>query len=51
MKALMSVVALIGVLGLLMLIGMIFGVVPSNTVRLVEGLSLIHILRLVFCSG
>ena len=37
MKALMSVVALIGVLGLLMLIGMIFGVVPSNTVRLVEG--------------
>ena len=41
MKALMSVVALIGVLGLLMLIGMIFGVVPSNTVRLVEGIRIV----------
>ena len=37
MKALMSVGALIGVVGLLLLVGMIFDVVPSNTVRLVEG--------------
>src|SRR5512134_2520761 len=37
MKALMSVGALIGVVGLLLLVGMIFDVVPANTVRLVEG--------------
>src|ERR1043165_2786537 len=37
MKALMSVGALVGVIGLLLLVGMIFDVVPSNTVRLVEG--------------
>ena len=37
MKALMSVGALVGVVGLLLLVGMIFDVVPSNTVRLVEG--------------
>ncbi len=37
MKALMSVGALISVLGLLMMIGMIFGVRFHNTVRLVEG--------------
>jgi hypothetical protein len=37
MKALMSVGALIGVVGLLLLVGMIFDIVPSNTVRLVEG--------------
>ena len=37
MKALMSVGALLGVVGLLLLIGMIFDVVPANTVRLVEG--------------
>ncbi len=37
MKAFMSVLALIGVVGLLMLIGMIFGVIPSHTIRLVEG--------------
>ena len=34
MKALMSVGALIGVAGILLLLGMILGVVPSNTVRL-----------------
>ena len=37
MKALMSLGALIGIAGLLLLGGMIFDVVPSNTVRLVEG--------------
>ena len=37
MKALMSVGALIGVVGLLLLVGMILDIVPSNTVRLVEG--------------
>ena len=37
MKALMSVGALIGVIGLLLLVGMIFDIVPANTVRLVEG--------------
>ncbi|WP_455371216.1 hypothetical protein, partial [Petrachloros mirabilis] len=37
MKALMSVGALIGVVGLLLLVGMIFDVIPSTTVRLVEG--------------
>ena len=37
MKALMSVGALAGVIGLLLLVGMIFDIVPSNTVRLVEG--------------
>src|SRR5262245_63549684 len=37
MKALMSVGALIGVVGLLLLVGMIFDIIPSNTVRLVEG--------------
>lgn len=53
MKALMSVVALIGVLGLLMLIGMIFGVVPSNTVRLVEGYMPMQVLSelAIFVAG
>src|SRR5262245_2692891 len=37
MKALMSVGALVEIIGLLLLVGMIFDVVPSNTVRLVEG--------------
>src|SRR5262245_10796579 len=37
MKALMSVGALVGVIGLLLLVGMIFDIIPSNTVRLVEG--------------
>ena len=37
MKALMSVGALIGVVGILMLAGMVVGIVPSNTVRLLEG--------------
>jgi len=37
MKALMSVGALIGVVGLLLLVGMILDIVPSNYVRLVEG--------------
>src|SRR5262245_42639075 len=37
MKALMSVGALVDVIGLLLLVGMIFDIIPSNTVRLVEG--------------
>ena len=37
MKAIMTVGALIGAVGSLLLIGMIFGIVPSSTVRLVEG--------------
>jgi len=37
MKALMSVAALIGVIGILLLTGMILDIVPSNTVRLIEG--------------
>ena len=37
MKALMSVAALIGVVGILLLSGMVVGIVPSNTVRLIEG--------------
>ena len=37
MKALMSVGALMGVVGILLLAGMIVGIVPSNTVRLIEG--------------
>ena len=37
MKAIMAVGALIGVVGLLMLVGMIFGIIPSPTIRLVEG--------------
>jgi hypothetical protein len=37
MKALMSVGALIGVIGILLLAGMILDIVPSNTVRLIEG--------------
>ena len=53
MKALMSVGALIGVVGLLMLIGMIFGVVPSNTVRLVEGYMPMQVLSelAIFVAG
>ena len=37
MKALMSVGALVGAILLLLLVGMILDVVPSNSVRLVEG--------------
>ena len=37
MKAIMSLGALIGVVGLLLLAGMIVGIVPSDTVRLIEG--------------
>ena len=37
MKALMSLAALIGAAGILLLAGMIVGIVPSNTVRLIEG--------------
>ena len=37
MKAIMTVGALIGAVGSLILIGMIFGIIPSSTVRLVEG--------------
>ena len=37
MKALMSVAALIGAAGILLLAGMVVGIVPSNTVRLIEG--------------
>ena len=52
-KTLMSVGALIGVVGLLMLIGMIFGVVPSNTVRLVEGYMPMQVLSelAIFVAG
>ena len=38
MKALMSLGALVGALGLLLLGGMVLDIVPSNSVRLVEGL-------------
>ena len=37
MKALMSVAALMGAAGILLLAGMTVGIVPSNTVRLIEG--------------
>ena len=37
MKALMSVAALMGAAGILLLAGMVVGIVPSNTVRLIEG--------------
>ena len=37
MKALMSVGALIGVVGILLLAGMVVGIIPTNTVRLIEG--------------
>ena len=37
MKAIMTIGALIGAVGSLILIGMIFGIIPSSTVRLVEG--------------
>jgi len=37
MKALMSIAALMGAAGLLLLAGMTVGIVPSNTVRLIEG--------------
>jgi hypothetical protein len=37
MKALMSVAALMGAAGILLLAGMIVGIVPSNYVRLIEG--------------
>jgi len=37
MKGLMTVGAAVGAIGLLLLVGMIFDIVPSNTVRLVEG--------------
>ena len=37
MKAIMSLGALIGVVGILLLSGMIVGIVPSNTVKLIEG--------------
>ena len=37
MIALMSVGALIGVVGILLLAGMVVGIIPTNTVRLIEG--------------
>ena len=37
MKALMSVAALMGAAGILLLAGMVVGIVPSNAVRLIEG--------------
>jgi len=49
MKALMSVGALVGVIGLLLLVGMIFDVVPANTVRLVEGYMPMHMLTELPC--
>ena len=53
MKALMSVGALLGVVGLLLLIGMIFDIVPSNTVRLVEGYMPMQMLTelVIFVAG
>ena len=49
MKALMSVGALVGVIGLLLLVGMILDVVPSNSVRLVEGYMPIQMLLEFAC--
>ena len=49
MKALMSLGALVGALGLLLLGGMIFDVVPSNTVRLIEGYMPMQMLFEVGC--
>ena len=49
MKALMSLGALVGALGLLLLAGMILDVVPSNTVRLVEGYMPMQMLIEVAC--
>ena len=49
MKALMSLGALLGVAGLLLLGGMIFDVVPSNAVRLVEGYMPMQMLFEVAC--
>ncbi|NOS79042.1 MAG: cytochrome c, partial [Nitrospira sp.] len=49
MKALMSVGALVGAIALLLLVGMILDVVPSNTVRLVEGYMPIQMLLEVAC--
>src|SRR5262245_9720219 len=49
MKALMSLGALVGVAGLLLLGGMIFDVVPSTTVRLVEGYMPVQMLLEVAC--
>ena len=49
MKALMSVGALVGAVLLLLLVGMILDVVPSNSVRLVEGYMPIQMLFEVAC--
>ena len=49
MKALMSLGALVGALGLLLLGGMILDIVPSNSVRLVEGYMPMQMLIEVAC--
>jgi hypothetical protein len=49
MKALMSLGALIGVAGLLLLGGMTFDIVPSTTVRLVEGYMPMQVLFELAC--
>jgi hypothetical protein len=49
MKALMSLGALIGVAGILLLGGMIFDIVPSTTIRLVEGYMPMQMLFEVAC--
>ena len=49
MKALMSLGALIGVAGILLLGGMIFDIVPSTYVRLIEGYMPVQMLLEVSC--
>ncbi|MDH4236446.1 MAG: cytochrome c, partial [Nitrospira sp.] len=49
MKALMSLGALVGALGLLLLGGMVLDIVPSNSVRLVEGYMPMQLLIEVGC--
>ena len=49
MKALMSLCALIGVAGLLLLGGMVLDIVPSTYIRLVEGYMPIQMLLEVAC--
>ena len=49
MKALMSLGALIGVAGILLLGGMIFDIVPSTTIRLVEGYMPMQMLFEIAC--
>jgi hypothetical protein len=50
MKAIMSLGALIGVVGILLLSGMIVGIVPSNTVKLIEGYMPVQVILELHCS-